>query len=194
MKDARPEMGNLRWTGLALIFDTETTGLAFHPDAPAQRQPEPIEFGGILLRPDGTEVDSLSVLLRPSQPISEEIERITGLNNDMLMAAPPDALDQVVRFIMRADIAIAHNLAFDKLVIDSAVERFNSSRSAHSRITLRWPSTLICTVKEFEPLFGHNPKLAAVYEMVTGRPLDQEHRAMSDCRALAEICRMGGVL
>jgi DNA polymerase III alpha subunit (gram-positive type) len=71
---------------MILVYDTETTGLTLHPNAPMRKQPKMIEFGGVLLGRSGEIVEEYNVLVHPGEDVSPEITKITGITNDMLDA------------------------------------------------------------------------------------------------------------
>ena len=85
---------------LIVVFDTETTGLPLHPDAPLEKQPKIIELGAALLDETGAVVDTFQQLLHPGEDITEEITKITGITNEQLKDQPKfvDVLPQLRDF------------------------------------------------------------------------------------------------
>jgi DNA polymerase III epsilon subunit-like protein len=167
---------------IALVFDWETTGLTLHADAPLDKQPRAIEFGGLLVRDDGSFVREFGTLINPGEPISEEITRITGITNAELAGAPRlrDVLDDIRSLFAEANCMIAHNLSFDRAILAHELAR-------HSVTDWPWPAASICTVETYAPLWGRRPKLTELYQDVIGQPLAQTHRALDDVKALAQI-------
>lgn len=168
---------------IAAVFDTETTGLTLHPHAKVELQPRIIEFAAVLIDHNGTELDNLVFLCHPGQQISADITRITGLTNDDLKGASSFAshIPDVREFLRRADGLIAHNQPFDHTLLA------NELRIAKQLKDFPWPRHNMCTVQEFEPIWGRRMRLIELYEHTTGKVYKQTHRALDDVRALAEI-------
>ena len=165
------------------VFDTETTGLTLHPHAKPHLQPRIIEFAAVLIDHTGAELDTLTFLCHPGQQISAEITKITGLTNDDLKGAPAFSarIEEVREFLGRADALIAHNQPFDHALLS------NELRIAGALKGFPWPRHNMCTVQEFEPIWGRRMRLIELYEHTTGKVYKQTHRALDDVRALAEI-------
>lgn len=88
------------------LVDVETTGLDPQYD-------EIIEIGAIRVR-SGEMRDRFRMLVKPSEPISEFIEQLTGITNDMLAEALPlKSVLQVFRTFLGDDIIVGHNINFD---------------------------------------------------------------------------------
>lgn len=176
----------------ALILDTETTGLPKHGDAPLSRQPEIIEYGGIIYDIAKKEILSrLSILIKPKGEVSEEITKITGITPEDLEDAPAFAEEAVLLPIQKqfelADVLVAHNLPFD-----SGMFKFELARiGGLTEETWPWPVENMCTVQEHYQEWGRRPKLIHLYEHYMEKPLEQTHRALDDCDALLEICIAG---
>lgn len=167
---------------MILVYDTETTGLTLHPDAPATKQPRMIEFGGVLLDRQGRIVEEASILINPGEPITPEITKITGITDADVTDAPSfvQALPQLRRIFAEATTVMAHNLPFDKAIVRGELARANV-------LDFPWPQRELCTVGLYKDQWGRNPRLLELYEAVLGRPLAQTHRALDDVRALVEI-------
>jgi len=167
----------------AVIFDWETTGLPKHRAAPLHLQPKGIEFGGLRLR-GGVEVARLSILLDPGEPLEPIITKITGLTDEDLRGKPTfeDVLPQLAEFFSGADLALAHNLPFDREIL-----RLELARLGFTLADFPWPKIEVCTVQLNAAAWGRRPKLTELYEHAMGTPLAQTHRATDDCAALAAI-------
>lgn len=166
---------------VAIVLDTETTGLLKHPAAKKELQPRIIEFGAVLIDSRGRELDSYDVLIFPDQEIDDEITSITGITNEQLNGAPrfPAVFKKIKKMIEKATVMIAHNLPFDKGMLLRELTLMNAE--------VTWPRYALCTVQENVHVYGHRVKLKDLYKDVIGKPLAQKHRALDDCRALAEI-------
>lgn len=167
---------------LALVFDTETTGLTLHPDAPLAKQPKIIELGAALLDQSGKVVETFSQLIHPGEAITDEITRITGITNADLADAPRfvDVLPQMRHIFGQATAVFAHNLPFDRAMMRNELARNDVT-------DFPWPTQEFCTVGLHRDAWGRNPKLTELYEATLGRPLPQTHRALDDVMALVEV-------
>ncbi len=167
---------------LFLVFDTETTGLPLHPNAPLVKQPKIIEFGAILLL-NGEVTEEISFLIDPQESLSEEICKITGITDDDLRGRPPfsERVEQLVELFARCGGCAAHNLPFDKTMMMNELRRCGKAEN------FPWPVREMCTVGVYKEQWGRNPKLIELYADIMGKPLAQTHRALGDVKALVEI-------
>lgn len=175
---------------MIILFDTETTGLLLHPDCDVTLQPRIIEFAAIVIDPaTGNTVDELEFLVDPKVAISSEITKITGITEDMIKGKPEfsSMLPDVAAIFKGCNTVIAHNLPFDKRMI------FNESARIGENFSLFWPRDEVCTVALHAWQYGYDIKMKDLYEQVTGRPLEQTHRALEDVKALAEIVIQMGI-
>jgi len=161
-----------------LIFDTETTDLIKNKLLPLERQPHIIEFFGLSVDMYGHHCRDLEHLFDPGFVISEEVQRITGIKPDDLKGAPKfaDHAAAVKAFIEDHDEVVAHNLSYDKAMIDFEMKR--------AGLKVDWPE-LICTVESTEHIKGHRLSLTALHELLFGEPFAGAHRASADVYALA---------
>ena len=90
-----------------VVFDLETTGLS-----PVKN--EIIEIGAVKVNKEGQIVETFTTLVKPSQPVSEFIQNLTGISNEMLKDAPSIyvALPRFANFAGDA-ILVGHNVTFD---------------------------------------------------------------------------------
>lgn len=167
---------------LVLVFDTETTGLPLHPDAPLEKQPKIIELGAALLDAEGKVVDTFQQLLHPGEDITDEITKITGITNEQLVGQPKfvDVLPQLREFFGRAFAVFAHNLPFDRTLL-----RLDLRRAACEDFP--WPQDEYCTIGLHRSIWGRNMKMTELYQHALNKPLPQTHRALDDVMALVEI-------
>ncbi len=99
----------LRETGPLAVVDLETTGLA------DDRHAEVLEFGILLLEPEGERLTSLRSLVRPRGPLPRAVQRLTGLGPDDVAKAPAiDALAKPVAAALAGRTIVAHNAAFER--------------------------------------------------------------------------------
>lgn len=166
---------------MTLIFDTETNGLIKNKLVPLASQPQVIEYFGLTIVEDGdgwTESGSYECLINPGKPLPAEIFKITGINDEMLKDAPPfrEVAVAIKEHIESHDEVVAHNLSYDKAMID-----FEMSRCG---LKVNWPR-LICTVESTIHFKGHRLSLTALHEYLFGEGFKGAHRAETDVRALA---------
>lgn len=164
------------------LLDTETTGLTLHPKAPLDKQPKIIEFGGIIYDEHGEEICREEFLVKVGEPLDPVVTKITGITDEMLETEDDIFAyhDTIRKFIHTCDMIGAHNMVFDKQIVDMEFWRIGDD--------LTWPR-LFCTVEEFQQQWGYRPSLQKLYHHVTGEPLAQTHRACDDIEAMAAIMR-----
>jgi DNA polymerase III epsilon subunit-like protein len=163
------------------VFDTETTDLVKNRLLPLERQPRIIEFFGLMLDNEGKELSAHHFLIDPERKLSEETRRITGIQESDLVGKPsfssePRLAQEIKSLIESADEVVAHNLSFDKSMVDIEMKRLN--------LSLRWPR-LICTVEATEHIKGFRLSLSSLHELLFGEAFTGAHRAENDVRALA---------
>jgi DNA polymerase III alpha subunit (gram-positive type) len=170
------------------VFDTETTGLPFHPDAPLESQPRIIEFGGLIT--DGDRIfNTLEFICNPGVEIEPIITEITGLKNEDLADKPPFShfVGDLANHFAEAQGAIAHNLSFDKGML-----YFDLTRIGSDLARINWPSIEICTVEQTFHERNMRRRLQDLYAEICG-PYVQKHRALDDVKLLHRICQELGI-
>lgn len=166
---------------MLIIYDTETTGLVRHPDAPIAKQPRIIEFGAAALDGKGKVVKRLSLLIDPEEFITDEITKITGITNDDVKGQPTFVeawRTSIEPFFKKGSMALAHNEPFDHALVEYELKRAEK--------TFKWPP-VFCTIGLYRERWGRDMRLTELYANVMGKELDQKHRALSDVDALVEI-------
>lgn len=161
-----------------LIFDTETTDLVTNSLLPLMQQPRIIEFYGVLIDDNGRDIEELEFVCNPGISISPEVTKITGFT-DMDVADKPQFsqyLWQVEDIIGKATNVVAHNLSYDKFVVDCEFARSGKE--------VKWPASQICTVEATEWIKGYRLNLSALHEHLFGEPFSGAHRARQDVQAL----------
>jgi len=137
------------------------------------------EVGAVLV--GGGELhDTWESLVGVQAPLSRGIERLTGITQGMVDAAPPptEVLPELAD-LLRGRVMVAHNAAFDRRVLAQAFERAG----------LEWPDPpVLCTVsmaRRFAPLVRQR-KLAPLAGAL-GIEVDAVHRALPDALTCARI-------
>lgn len=160
-----------RYPNLAVLVDTETTGLYHARD-------EVIEIGAVAFTYEdggniGDVVGVYSGLRQPSLPIPPEITRLTGITDAMVAGQEIDiaALDALIE---PADLIIAHNAGFDRPFCEKLSPAFVPKAWACSVTEVRWAD-----------LGFEGNKLG--YLVGQSGLFHEGHRATDDCHALLEV-------
>ena len=154
-----------------VVFDIETTGLS-----PVENRI--IEIGAVKVC-GGRIVDRFSAFVNPEVPIPFEIEKLTGIRDDMVVNA--DKIESVLpQFLQFAEgcMLVAHNAEFDMSFI---IENCNRQGFSHD-------FTYVDTVgiaRIMLPAQGKHT-LDAVAKTL-GVSLVNHHRAVDDAEATAEV-------
>lgn len=154
-----------------IVFDIETTG--FSP-----LQNKIIEIGAVKVE-KGSIVDRFSTFVNPEVPIPFEIEKLTGINDNMVLEAPK--IQQVLpKFLEFCDdaVMVAHNAEFDMSFIHKECENQGYKKEF----------TILDTVALARILLpGLNRYKLDVVAKTLGIVLDNHHRAVDDAACTAEI-------
>jgi DNA polymerase III epsilon subunit family exonuclease len=167
---------------LALLYDTETTGLISNHTVKMQHQPHVIEFYGCLADlKTGKIKDERSFLIKPPIHIEQEITDITTITDETVKDAPSfsKVANEIFQFLEEAPIIIAHNASYDREIMDLEAERLNQA--------IKWPRT-ICTVEQTVSLKGIRLSLSDLHSFLFGEPFAGAHRAEVDVKALLRCC------
>lgn len=170
---------------LAIVFDFETTGFIKHASTSDHHQPRIIEAGALLIDKNGTTVDAFSQLVNPRVLIPAEITKITGIQNDDVIDAPSfgEIWPALRAFFDRAGMAFAHNLNFDKSILEIELRRLDVT-------DFEFPPICVCTMQASSAMNrGKRLSLKNLYAKVIGTPLAQTHRALDDAAAVAAILK-----
>ena len=164
-----------------LVFDTETTGLVGCSLMQQGQQPHITEFYGAMLDWEGKQIDELESLINPGVSIPEKIVKITGIDDAMVKDAPTfsEFAPRLLAFIERADVIVAHNLSFDRFMIQIEMARTGTP--------CRMPEVQICTVEATEWMLGFRLSQTALHEHLFGEAYPSAHRARNDVVALVRI-------
>ena len=157
--------------GSYVVFDIETTGFS-----PIKNRI--IEIGAVKVS-NGEITDRFSSFVNPQVPIPFEIEKLTSINDEMVMDAPviEKVLPEFLSFC-EGTVLVAHNASFDISFI-----RENAQRQQ-----LPFDFTYVDTVGIARVLLPHQAKhtLDAVSKTL-GISLENHHRAVDDAEATAQI-------
>lgn len=155
------------------LLDLETTGYGPYSDI--------IEVAMVKIRANEV-LETFQSLVKPPDPISDEISELTGISNNMLTDAP--AIEDIIKSIqtfLNGDIIVAHNANFDINLLYDAI-------SNHLEIDFSndFVDTLRIARKAYPQLSNH--RLSYLAENI---PLENKnkHRALSDCFATYELLK-----
>lgn len=185
-----------------LFFDTETTGFVQEKlpiDDPSQ--PYIVQLAAQLCEDDGKVVASFSLIVDPgigTIRIPEKASIVHGITDQRCArfgVSPESALGFFTHLYQRCDLVVAHNMKFDRAVIEAAISRHYSKI-----MPLRKP--LFCTMEAASPVLnlpptermkaaGFNkpkpPKLKECIRVFFDEELADAHDAMGDVVACRRI-------
>lgn len=154
-----------------VVFDIETTGFGPVKD-------QIIEIGAVKVV-EGKVIDYYSTFINPDIPIPFEIEKLTGINDQMVMDSPmiEEILPQFLDFC-EGCILVAHNASFDV--------GFIRKKAEFQGISIDF--TVIDTVALARLLLPQLNKVKLnLVAKALGISLENHHRAVDDAKATAEI-------
>ena len=159
------------------FFDCETTGLLPASVLPLEKQPRCIEICIIQTDIDNKET-TFETLIDPEIPISKTITRITGISQRDLEGKPKfgETVKHIKKLIEGSHAVVAHNLSFDKRLIEMEFARLGES--------INWPRKQYCTVEATEHVRGYRLSLAQLFKFCTGEEMGKAHRATDDVQSL----------
>ena len=154
-----------------VVFDIETTGFSAVND-------RIIEIGAVKVE-GGQIVERYSTFVNPERPIPFEIEKLTGINDSMVVGA--EVIENVLpEFLAFSEdcMMVAHNAEFDMSFIRENCRRLGYEREFTVVDTLAMARSLLPDLKNY--------KLDTVVEAVGGN-LENHHRAVEDAESTADI-------
>lgn len=186
------------------FFDTETTGKAdFRMPAVHPCQPKLVQLAGMLIDLDlRQDISSIDLIVNPSSwEIPQDAALIHGITTAKAQAVGVN-LDTAINIfrdlIDRADIIVAHNIKFDKLVmerasamVDIAYEReVDEPFSGKELICTMLKATEIVKLRSKRPLHANDykwPKLEQCVEFFFNKKLEGAHNALVDVAACRNV-------
>jgi DNA polymerase-3 subunit alpha (Gram-positive type) len=165
---------------MMIFLDTETTGLLKPAAIRTIEQPFIIELYACKVDKDFKFIGEIETFIKPPVPISEEITKITGIDESMVKDAPTfiEVYKDLVDFFLGEETLIAHNAPFDVGVL--YWELFRADKEKH----FPWPHRHVCTVERTMPMENRRLPLAKLHEKLLGKPHENAHRAKDDVHAL----------
>ncbi|MBD3270822.1 3'-5' exonuclease [Candidatus Peregrinibacteria bacterium] len=173
-----------------IVFDTETTGMPA-TSGRVEDQPYIVQFAAITYEYDQSnkafkEIGRFNQLIKSPVKIPENCTQIHGITDQMVEKMPSfvEKSQEIYDLFKNADMAVAHNLEFDKTILDAEFKR--SGLDNHYL-----PTELYDTMKETKSLCklpGRNgnyksPKLMELHQFLFGIHFDNAHNAIKDVEA-----------
>jgi len=151
-----------------VVVDLETTGL--HSD-----RHEIIEIGAIKVERDGELHATFQTLIKPQKRISRKITELTGLDRKTLMREGNDLAEILPQFIQFCEglPMVAFNAKFDRSFLEAAC-----ATHGHE-LGCKWTCALELSRKAWP---NRNSYCLSEIARDGGLSLDDEHRAIGDCR------------
>lgn len=187
---------------MILFFDTETTGFfqdrlpIDHPD-----QPYIVQLAAELCDEEGNSIAGFSFIVDPgigTVSIPERAAAVHGITDDRAVqfgVSAEFALSAFTHLYQRADVVCAHNIKFDRGVIEAAIAR-------HYGKVMPLRKTLFCTMEAASPIINlpptermravgidkpKPPKLEECIRHFFNETLDGAHDAMIDVAACRRV-------
>lgn len=188
---------------MILFFDTETTGF-FQDRLPIDHQEQPyiVQLAAELTDDDGEPISGFSFIVDPGISngvfIPDRASDVHGITNDRAVqfgVSAEFALSSFIHLYQRADIVCAHNIKFDRGVMEAAIAR-------HYGKVMPLRKTLFCTMEAASPVVNlpptermlaagftkpKPPKLEECIRHFFNEELDGAHDAMVDVRACRRV-------
>lgn len=201
---------------MILAYDSETTGFVNEREAPSHpSQPHLVQLACILLGEDGVELQSVNLIVRPDlgengQPlwiIPPGAAAVHGITTDIAIKYGVPLRLAVATFTNLRAVATAtaaHNINFDRVVLEAAIARCNGKPASAG------PSTHYCTMRTGTDIARipptarmvasgrtgfKSPNLMELHTFLFGVGFEGAHDALADVRActrcLLELMKRG---
>jgi DNA polymerase III epsilon subunit-like protein len=179
-----------------IVFDTETTGVP-RSGAKLDEQPYVCQFASVsydldLSSGEATELEVIDQLIKPEILIPFEATEIHKITNSMVKDAPSfgEVADKIMESFRLADIAVAHNIAFDQQLLEFELLRLGRSKEF-------LPEQTFDTMKETKDMLQlrgrhggfKNPRLEELYRHLFNDSFDNAHNALADVKATAKCLK-----
>ena len=175
-----------------LFFDTETTGLVKDWDNPGSAyNPRMVQIGLLLCSDSGRVLHTMGTMILPEGfEIPPVVENIHGISTEMATKHGlnlNDVLDVFMDLITSADLLVAHNLKFDRCVIEGELIRANKCACLDIKTYCTMLNTTdICMLPSKRNGYKW-PKLSEAYQHFFKIPLEDAHDALTDVLACKRI-------
>jgi DNA polymerase III epsilon subunit-like protein len=175
------------------VFDTETTDLPqFKSPVTDPRQPHITQLAGILYDSSWRQVGCMNFLIKPAGwTINPVAAQLTGITDEMCERhgiALGHALSMFLHFVDRAEVCVAHNFAFDKLLTEIAAHRCARPPIWHENRRTCCTMLKLTNVCRLPGKFGFKwPKLQEAHKHLFGHEFESAHDALADVAATGRV-------
>lgn len=173
-----------------LFFDTETSGLPKSWKAPpsdVDNWPHAVQVGWVLCKPDGSVEEERDAIVKPDGwTIPDAAARVHGITTERALSEGVDAAQVLQEFaaaLARAQTVVAHNLDFDRSVIQAEFIRAGITTGGTR-------PALVCTMKQSTDFcaipgqYGNKwPTLEELHQHLFEEPVADAHSALADAQA-----------
>ncbi|WP_167792490.1 3'-5' exonuclease [Candidatus Macondimonas diazotrophica] len=192
---------------LALVFDTETTGLVHHSKPVLDAaQPNLVQLGAILGNPDtGKIYGRIDSIIIPNLDgyewdIPEKVADIHGITTaeaNQFGVYLPAQLEVFLDMVEVADVVVAHNVGFDLKIIEIACARcreYDVKSKDNPQFLNPWrDKPTFCTLKaakadpSIKSTSERGTNLGSLHRQLVGHEMEGAHEAFADTSALWKI-------
>jgi DNA polymerase III epsilon subunit-like protein len=165
---------------IAVIFDTETTGLIENPARKLDAQPEIVSLAIQSVDLDEGKIDDLYYrLYKPTRPIPSNVTKIHGITNDDVKEADliQEKLPLIVPKLCSAELLIGQNVRFDMDMMELECRRYDYPLP-------KWPKVLDL-VENSIFIKGFRLSLTNLHIELFGAAFEGAHRADTDVQITA---------
>ena len=156
------------------ILDIETTGGKFNQEKITEISI--FVYDGIKI------IDKFETLINPEKDIQPFVQRLTGINSDLVKDAPKfEEVSENIFEITKDKIIVAHNVDFDYRIIKNEFQNIN----------IKYQRDLLCTV-DLSKLIFPNLKSYKLTNLLSNFGIVNEnpHRANSDALGALELFKI----
>lgn len=185
---------------MILFFDTETTG--FYQDrlpVDHKDQPHIVQLAAQLCSASGDPLAGFSVIIDPGVEIPERASSVHGITTEKAIqfgVNAQSALSLFVHLYQRSELIVAHNIKFDKAVLETGISRYYGKPMPLDR------KPIFCTMEAAAPVVNlpptermlaagfkkpKAPKLEECIKHFFGETLEGAHDAMVDVAACRRV-------
>lgn len=191
-----------------LFFDFETTGFV-RESMPYDHKSQPhiVQVAAALCdddTPNGEPIQQIDVIVKPDgwriPPSSLAVHGITMKDANARGVPEWDAIMALLELIEKADLIVAHNLAFDWKILNIAAARFLNeaamsrlSASARSAYCTMEASRDLCRIPPTQKMLDagfsqfKSPRLEEAYQILLGQEMTGAHNALHDVTACRRV-------
>jgi DNA polymerase III subunit epsilon len=176
-----------------LFFDTETTGLPRNYKAPVEdldNWPRMVQLAWWI--GDGARMDAHSAIVKPEgYTIPDEVAQIHGVTQARALKEGYPLFDVLSAFSVslgEADVIVAHNLDFDRMIAGAEFIRVGEPEWAQHIVKRRGLCTMkssvdLCRIPRGNGIGYKYPKLMELHNFLFQQGFEGAHDALNDVRA-----------